>query len=226
MVNGYNSHMRITPDLFDAYLQCPIKCWLKSVGEHGAGNVYAEWIQARNESYRTAGLDRVCSASLPGECVTSPAGDRLKEAKWRLATDVLAQTQNLESRIHALERVRSEGQGKSAQFIPIRFISTNKLSRNDKLLVAFDALVISEMLHRDIDLGKITHGDGHATLHVKTLALADQVRKVTDKIATLLSNTSPPDLILNRHCPECGFRDRCRQKAIEKDDLSLLVRMT
>jgi len=158
--------------------------------------------------------------------VASPVGDGLKEAKWRLATNVLAQTQNLESGIHALERVPSEGRGKSAQFIPIRFISTNKLSRNDKLLMAFDGLVISEMLRRDIDLGKIAHGDDHATLQVKTLALADQVRKVTDKIASLLSNTSPPDLILNRHCPECGFRDRCRQKAIEKDDLSLLARMS
>jgi predicted RecB family nuclease len=158
--------------------------------------------------------------------VTSPVGDELKEAKWRLATDVLAQTQNLESGIHALERVPSEGRGKSAQFIPIRFISTNKLSRIDKLLMAFDGLVISEMLRRDIDLGKITHGDDYATLQVKTLALADKVRKVTDKIAALLSNTSPPDLILNRHCPECSFRDRCRQKAIEKDDLSLLARMS
>ncbi|MDB6067826.1 MAG: transposase [Pedosphaera sp.] len=222
---GYNFHMRITPDLFEAYLQCPTKCWLKSVGEHGAGNVYAEWVQARNESYRTAGLDRVCSASLPGECVTSPAGDRLKEAKWRLATDVLAQTQNLESRLHALECVPSEGRGRSAQLIPIRFIFTNKLTRTDKLLVAFDALVLSEMLNRDINLGKIIHGDYPATLKVKTPALEDQVRQVADKLAALLSTKSPPDLVLNRHCAECEFRGRCRQKAIEGDDLSLLAGM-
>jgi predicted RecB family nuclease len=30
---------------------------------------------------------------------------------------------------------------------------------------------------------------------------------------------------LNRHCPECEFRDRCRQRAIEKDELSLLSNM-
>src|SRR4029453_8467343 len=29
-------------------------------------------------------------------------------------------------------------------------------------------------------------------------------------------------LILNRHCAECEFQARCRQKALEKDDLSLL----
>jgi hypothetical protein len=37
---------------------------------------------------------------------------------------------------------------------------------------------------------------------------------------------SPPDLVLNRHCGECEFRDVCRQKAVEKDDLSLLGNMS
>jgi predicted RecB family nuclease len=61
---------------------------------------------------------------------------------------------------------------------------------------------------------------------VKTSALASDVRKLTDKIDTRLANPSPPDLVLNRHCAECEFQDRCRQKAIEKDDLSLLSSMT
>jgi hypothetical protein len=42
----------------------------------------------------------------------------------------------------------------------------------------------------------------------------------------ILAASSPPDLILNRHCPECEFRDHCREKAIEKDDLSLLTGLT
>src|SRR5208337_1194439 len=37
---------------------------------------------------------------------------------------------------------------------------------------------------------------------------------------------SPADLVLNRHCQECQFRARCRSKAHEIDDLSLLSGMT
>jgi predicted RecB family nuclease len=48
---------------------------------------------------------------------------------------------------------------------------------------------------------------------------------LTDKIGTLLCSPSPPDLVLNRHCAECEFQNRCRQKAIEKDDLCLLSGM-
>ena len=36
------------------------------------------------------------------------------------------------------------------------------------------------------------------------------------------TNTTAPPLVLNKHCAECEFRSRCRQTAIEKDDLSLL----
>lgn len=45
-------------------------------------------------------------------------------------------------------------------------------------------------------------------------------------IGTLLANPAPPDLVLNRHCAECQFKTRCRQRAIDQDDLSLLGTMT
>jgi predicted RecB family nuclease len=135
-------------------------------------------------------------------------------------------TSALHSCLHAIERIPSEGRGKAAQFIPIRFIFTNKLSKDDKLLLAFDAFVISEMLGREIRLGKIIHGDDHTMLKVKTSSLAGEVRKRIEKIAALLSSPVPPDLVLNRHCAECEFQSRCRQKAIERDDLSLLAGMS
>src|SRR6516162_10300365 len=36
----------ITPQLFEAYLKCPTKSFLLSLGETGSGNPYAEWICA------------------------------------------------------------------------------------------------------------------------------------------------------------------------------------
>ena len=61
---------------------------------------------------------------------------------------------------------------------------------------------------------------------MKTSALAGDVRKLADKIGMLLASPSPPDLVLNRHCAECEFRDRCKQKAVETDDLSVLAGIT
>jgi predicted RecB family nuclease len=96
----------------------------------------------------------------------------------------------------------------------------------DKLLLAFDARVLSGVVGREVGLGKIVHGENYATLKVKTSAPASDVRELTGKIDTLVASPVPPDLVLNRHCAECEFQNRCRQKAVEKDDLSLLSGMT
>jgi predicted RecB family nuclease len=219
--------MQITVDIFEAYLNCPTKCFLRSHNEVGTGNAYADWGRTETEAYRNVSIKRLTDGASPDECVTELAGTKdLKTAKWRLALDVVAQTRNLESRIHAIERIPSEGRGKAALLIPVQFVFRNKLTSDDKLLSAFDALVLSEMLGRPVSIGKIIHGDDHSTLKVKTPILRNRVGKLTEKIAALLSTDAAPDLVLNRHCGECGFQGRCRQKAVEKDDLSLLSGLT
>jgi predicted RecB family nuclease len=117
----------------------------------------------------------------------------------------------------------AKGRGKPAQFVPIRFVFRNKLTKDDRLLLAYDALVLSQVLGRAVGLGKIIHGDDHATLKVKTSALTSELRKRINKLAAMLSSPAPPDLVLNRHCAECEFQGRCRKIAVEKDDLSLLA---
>lgn len=222
--------MKITPNLFHAYLKCPTKCWLLAAGEASTDNPYAEWVKSQTDSYRTTATERMVGASPTDALVRSPGAENLKAAQWRLATSLTAQAQidsaSLESELHAVERIPSAGRGKAAQFVPIRFIFRNKLTTDDKLVLAFDAFVLFEMLGREISLGKIIHGDDHATLKVKTLALAGTVRKHLAKITALLSNPVPPDLVLNRHCAECEFQARCRKIAVEKDDLSLLANMS
>jgi DNA-directed RNA polymerase subunit RPC12/RpoP len=79
------------------------------------------------------------------------------------------------------------------------------------------------MLSREVALGKIIHGNHRVTVKVHTAELNGEVRKIIAKIAALLSRQAPPDLVLNRHCAECEFEKRCRQKAMEEDDLSLLA---
>ncbi len=222
--------MKITPDLFHAYLRCPTKCWLRATQEPPSGNTYSEWVKTHNELYRVAETERVVAGLPSGETATSPEAENLKAAQWRLASSLTVQAQTdswvAESELQAVERVPSEGRGKAAQFVPIRFIFRNKLTKDDKLLLAFDAMVLSQVLGREVNLGKIIHGDDHATLKVKTSALAGEVRKRLGKIASLLSNPTPPDLVLNRHCAECEFQARCRMIAVEKDDLSLLGGMS
>jgi predicted RecB family nuclease len=218
--------MTITPELFEAYLKCPTKCFLRSLGETGEGNEYTAWVCAQSTSYQHVGIGRLKEQFAGGVVVGTLDARDLKSAKWALATESKVCARDLETTLHALERTPPDPSGHAAGFVPIRFISANKLGLHDKLLLAFDALVLSDTLGRRLDLGKIIHGDEYVTLKVKTASLESHVRKVTAKVATLLSSQRPPDLVLNRHCAVCAFQRRCRQKAIEDDDLSLLTGVT
>lgn len=129
-------------------------------------------------------------------------------------------------KIHAVQLVPAKGRNQPAYLIPIRFIFTNKLDNDDKLLLAFDAFTLSRALGHEIRFGKIIHGDNHVTTKVMISPLVARVRKRIDNIAVLLESSLPPELILNRHCAECEFQARCHKEATQQDDLSLLSGMT
>ena len=184
--------MTITASLFEAFLKCPTKCWLRANNEQPSGNAYAGWVKTQNESHRVSEIERLRDQTPPDDFALSPPVENLTAAQWRLAVEVVARTPELprssrreeapsslpqpatlssqpsdqslvtsaatdqagaspstftaEARLHAVERVPSAGRGKAAQFIPIRFTFFNKLGKDDKLLLAFDAFVFSAVL--------------------------------------------------------------------------------
>lgn len=42
--------MKITAPLFETGLKCLTKCFLRSLGETGTGNAYANWVRGQAES--------------------------------------------------------------------------------------------------------------------------------------------------------------------------------
>ena len=51
--------MRISSDLFNAFLKCSTKCWLQAAGEPVSDNAYAEWMKSQNRSYRVREMERI-----------------------------------------------------------------------------------------------------------------------------------------------------------------------
>ena len=102
--------MTITPSLFEAFLKCPTKCWLRFTGETPPGNSYSEWVQTEQESYRADATKQLVATVPADECGPSPGSSRreeapysaenLKAAQWRVATDVSVQTEFRSSRGH------------------------------------------------------------------------------------------------------------------------------
>jgi len=78
--------MKISSDLFESFLKCPTKGWLRASGEAGLGNAYAEWVKSQTTSYRTTETERLLSQTPKEEFTVSPALEDFKTGKWCLAT--------------------------------------------------------------------------------------------------------------------------------------------
>ncbi|MCG6533349.1 MAG: TM0106 family RecB-like putative nuclease [Syntrophales bacterium LBB04] len=146
--------------------------------------------------------------------------------QWQYALNCVVSAHSWKSHLDAVEWNRQSKHGKSFYLIPVRFVHRNKVTIEDKLLVAFDALVLAGMTRRKIQIGKLIYGSEYRCHTVTTSLLINKVRRQIEQINHCISESKTPDLILSRRCTDCEFQISCRKEAIEKDDLSLLAGMT
>jgi predicted RecB family nuclease len=90
----------------------------------------------------------------------------------------------------------------------------------------FGALALSHATGILPDSGILIYGERPRRRNVKVGDYLTRTRQTIEAIRTLRRGREPPPLILNRHCAICDFQQRCRNFAIERDELSLLSAMT
>jgi predicted RecB family nuclease len=219
--------MLITDDIFHAFLQCETKAHLKLAGAVGNQRQFPEWERHlvedyKQQCYRQWRADFGEAACLVG--VTFPHD--LDSSGCRLVMHCTVRAQELQAHLHAVERMAAPDKPNCSPYLPIRCVPREKITTQDKLLLAFDALVLGTMSGHVPRFGKIIHGCERATVKIEMAGLMDMVKTVVGKIAAQQANPTPPPLMLNPHCAACDFTARCRQIAVEKDELSLLANMT
>lgn len=218
--------MTITEEQFQAFLHCETKAYLKSIGIV-AQHEFTAWRRHTEEEFKQKCLSQLRAEVRDEECFAgTPSPNELKARKYRLVIDGVLQAQEFESRIHALERVDVAEKVKLNHYVPIRFIPTEKITSFDKLLLAYDGLALSAACGKKPPFGKIIHGSKQSVTKVKLPDLMDKAKAIIGKMSAKRESPAPPPLILNRHCTECEFKARCRQIAVEKDELSLLSNLS
>src|SRR5262249_16277783 len=95
-------------------------------------------------------------------------------------------------------------------------------TQRDKLLLAFQAHVLTSMLGAPPTEARIVHGEEYKSLRVTIEPLIARVRGMIEQIEDGLGRDGPPTLTFNTHCKQCEFRSTCRGIAETTDDLSLL----
>jgi predicted RecB family nuclease len=219
-----NSVTPVTDAAFEAFLHCDTKAYLlhESIDNECKLGFSEDNIDKKFKQHVSEWL----MSSFRNEIfVGTPSRPILKQGSHRIILHPLIKSLDLSAKPDALWRTPSEPERHDFRYSPVRFVKNEKVSRFDKLLLAFDALALNHFSGNPFGSGKLIYGSQYRILTVPLAKVLENARHSVVQLIKQQKSGVPPPLVLNKHCPECVFRARCRQAAVEKDDLSLLANM-
>jgi predicted RecB family nuclease len=207
----------LTDDIFAAFLKCRYKAYLKIQRAAGDPSDYQQLQTRLAAEYRLVARQKLLRTRDPASVVVSPlAIAEAIRSQPTLILDAPVADADGSCRLDALER------GPGGVYAPIHFAPQPRIATDDRMRLAFGAIVLARVQRSQPDTGRIVHGQEFKASRVSLPVLVEPVHESVLQIRALQDSPTPPPLILNRHCPECEYRQSCRAKAVEKDDLSLL----
>jgi len=211
----------ISNELFCDFLNCKYKAYLRLTGNSGEQSRFEQMNLGLLKGYRTVASERLLRSQSSGEICEKPQSLRnALEHGYAVITDAHVTVGDIACHFDALMRA-AKPPSKSCYF-PLLFIHTEKVSKLDKLLLAYCGSILERLQDEEIPFGKIVRGRRFVTSRVDTSSLLPTLNQTVREIADLRRGSDPPPLRLNGHCSICEFGEQCRATAIEKDDLSLL----
>jgi predicted RecB family nuclease len=216
--------VQLRAEVFEAFLRCPTKAQLYLRGAAGVLPESCAWKRQRGEQFKHAAAECLLRGVPERErYIGMPSAEEWEARRYQVILDCTVTGAEISTRLDALVLDTKRCPG-THPYLPVRFVVHDKITRIDKLLVAFDALALARSSGRMPRAGKIIYGRKGATVTLQLPRLIAEVTRLLPRIGALAN--SKPEVILNPHCQECEFEGQCRTTALAQDDLSLLARMT
>lgn len=220
-----NLNQKITSQIFSDYLNCEYKAYLKTTGKDETitdfQSLNNEILQSVRQQYRERFCENLTSFFGDPVAKTSILSQTLKNGFEKIFNASI-ENKELETQIDVIEKISCVSSSKDFSYIPISILPNYRVSRNDKLLLAFSGLVLSDLQNKEVEIGKIFYGYPLKFLTVNLKPLISDVLSIINDIRKSLVEKKVPKHILNSYCEICAFKHICYQKAFNDDNLSLL----
>jgi len=140
--------MPITNRIFSAYFRCETQAHLIATNVPASGHEISDWCRAAAD-YRAECIARMSSAYDPNLCYNgTPSLAALQGNTYKFIYGCTIGNEELQSQIDALQWVKSSDESESGVYAPIRTVRHERITRDDKLLLAFDALALGTVFPR------------------------------------------------------------------------------
>lgn len=134
--------MHVTDADFEAFLHCDTKAYL--LHERLDELQFGGWEQVLNQQFKQRVSEWLRSNFGDDEVyVGTPSQRILKQGFYKIVFRPLIKSSDLRAEPDALWRMPSVSGATSFRYSPVRFIRNEKVSRFDKLMLAFDELALN-----------------------------------------------------------------------------------
>jgi predicted RecB family nuclease len=214
----------ISNEIALAYAQCKLKAYLLLfTDKKGAQNEYISILEEEAIINREEYFGLI-KKQTSGFKDYSP--DNMKDGIPILANPDLY-CNNLQAYSDIIAKIGKNPSRNISFYIPILIVGTYKISKEQKLQLAFIGHVLFNIQKEKPILGIIVDR-GKNDHKIKLEPFYKEVEKAIKNLNIWIQDSSHelPPVILNKHCPYCQFNKDCEEKAVEKNDLSLLSGLT
>ena len=213
----------ITRDLIECSLRCKYKSHLKFLGQKGTTSDYEQLLLERRNRVKHVAIQKILASNKHDQVVQngSLSVESLQQGRlFVLNADLVNETTSL----HFDGVMRSIGPSNLGNFhdVPIVFHEQEKINKREKSLLQVFAYFLSQLQDRSPQYGIIWRGEDPRPTRVKINPDVRSVERLVRELMELGRTESTPQLRLNDHCQICEFQERCHQKAIRDDNISLL----
>lgn len=208
----------ITSEILQAYSLCSRKAYLLMYGKDtGEIHEYEKILERRQFENHTKNLELLKHKYND----VYPYSTEALKKKHEFLVDANLSTEKLQAYCPILTRKDN------LNYVPTIFLGTYKIRNIDKLKLIFIGHILAEIQEKAPQIGYIINVKGES----RRLNLEKAHKFLVPLLHPLQEWLSPSSVkeapvILNKHCPICQFRKKCREIAIEENNLSLLDKVT
>ena len=217
----------IDNDIIENFLNCKYKAYLKHNKQFGSKTEFELLKQDLLKLNKTKFHNNLRVKFSNHQILDNFKFGRKTHVKNNIyAIEPTLQTKGLNISFDAFEIRPPNYSSKRASYIPISISPNEKIAKIEKLSLGLKCLILSQQKGITPEFGKIIYGNELKATKFKLDLYSTEAKRLLAELIKIISNRDIPPFYQNNHCKVCEFREICRTKLIEKDDLSLLGRFS
>ncbi len=207
--------MKISDIVFEGYLNCEYKGYLKLIKKTGEISLYEAFDKKTVCEYKESFLSHLSS-----EFKFMNYSDRKTITSKDLAIgfdyllDVKIEDECSSINLDGLKKIEKQSSLGDFSYVPVSIFPYNKIFKNDRLLLAFKSLSLSSLQGNEPDFGLILCSENFKSRRVSLNNLKSDSKEIVKRLLKISEQNMPSDIFLNRHCEICEFKIFCPNKAL------------